>query len=134
MTRYEQYHRAGRQFELKDYYGAARTLETLLMDVASDDSDDSAGDGAGHGLTHARLLLARAYYHSAQLGRAETAARAVLAESPTDAYAALLLARTLERAARPDEAREAMRLATALGAPGTSSQESQQPHDSPAGR
>lgn len=116
MTRYEQYHRAGRQFELKDYYGAARTLETLLMDVAS---DDDRGDRVGHSLTDARLLLARAYYHSAQLGRAESAARAVLAESPTEAYAALLLSRTLERAARPDEAREALRLATALGAPGT---------------
>jgi Flp pilus assembly protein TadD len=114
MTLYERYHRAGRQFDLKDYLGAAKTLEALLMDLAAD------ADGPGHGMTNARLLLARAYYHSAQLGRAETAARAVLTESPTDAYAALLLARTLERASRHDEAREAMRVAAALGAPGTS--------------
>jgi Flp pilus assembly protein TadD len=114
VTLYEQYHRADRQFALRDYLGAARTLERLLMDLASDDA------GAGHPVTHVRLLLARAYYHSAQLGRAEAAARAVLAEAPTDEYAALLLARTLERASRTDEAREAMRLATALGAPGTS--------------
>lgn len=113
MDMYERYHRAGRQFDLKDYLGAARTLEGLLMDLATD-------GGAGHPVTSVRLLLARAYYHSAQLGRAETAARAVLSESPTDAYAALLLARTLERASRHDEAREAMRVATALGAPGTS--------------
>jgi Flp pilus assembly protein TadD len=69
---------------------------------------------------HVRLLLARAYYHSAQLGRAETAARAVLADDPTDDYAALLLARTLERSSRKDEAAGALRVATALGAPGTS--------------
>lgn len=111
---YERYHRATRQFDLRDYLGAARTLESLLMDAAGDT------DGPGHGLTEARLLLARAYYHSAQLGRAETAARAVLAESPTEAYAALLLARTLERGSRHDEAQEAMRVAVALGAPGTS--------------
>lgn len=115
MDLYDRYHRASRQFDLKDYLGAARTLEALLMDLAADDAD-----GVGHGLTHVRLLLARAYYHSAQLGRAETAARAVLAESPTDDYAALLLARTLERGSRHDEAREAMRVARALGAPGTS--------------
>jgi Flp pilus assembly protein TadD len=110
----ERYHRASRQFDLKDYLAAARTLEALLMDLAADP------EGAGHGLTHVRLLLARAYYHSAQLGRAETAVRAVLSESPTDPYAALLLARTLERGSRVDEAREAMRVASALGAPGTS--------------
>ncbi|MDO9456193.1 hypothetical protein [Nocardioides sp.] len=114
MTPYELYHRADRQFDLRDYLGAAKTLETLLTDLAADD------EGPGHGTAHARLLLARAYYHSAQLGRAETAARAVLAESPTDAYAALLLARTLERGSRHDGARDALRLATALGAPGTS--------------
>ena len=114
MDLYDRYHRATRQFDLRDYLGAAKTLEALLMDLAADP------DGAGHGLTEARLLLARAYYHSAQLGRAEKAARAVLSDDPTEAYAALLLARTLERAARPDEAREALRLATALGAPGTS--------------
>ncbi|WP_148613687.1 hypothetical protein [Nocardioides rubriscoriae] len=114
MDPYERYHRAGRQFDLKDYSGAARTLESLLMDLTAET------DGPGHGLTHVRLLLARSYYHSAQLARAEAAARAVLAEAPTDAYAALLLARTLERASRVDEAREAMRVAAALGAPGTS--------------
>jgi Flp pilus assembly protein TadD len=115
MDMYERYHRASRQFDLKDYLGAARTLEALLMDLAADT------DSAVHSVTNVRLLLARAYYHSAQLGRAETAARAVLSESPTDAYAALLLARTLERGSRHDEAREAMRVAAALGAPGTES-------------
>ncbi len=116
MDTYERYHRASRQFDLGDYLSAARGLEALLMDVAVEDADN---EGPGHGLTHVRLLLARAYDHSAQLGRAEKTARAVLSESPTDAYAALLLARTLERASRKEEAREAMRLAAALGAPGT---------------
>ncbi|MCW2816228.1 MAG: hypothetical protein JWN84_3683 [Nocardioides sp.] len=113
MDTYERYHGASRQFDLGDFLGAARGLEALLMDLAAET------EGPGHGLTHVRLLLARAYYHSAQLGRAEATARAVLSESPTDAYAALLLARTLERTSRADAAGEAMRLATALGAPGT---------------
>ena len=67
----------------------------------------------------ARLLLARAYYHSAQLRRAEETTRSILRDDPVDAYAALLLARTLERSGRRDEAARALALATALGAPGT---------------
>ena len=43
--------------------------------------------------------------------------RALLADDPTDAYASLLLARTLERGSRHDEARAAFRVAEALGAP-----------------
>jgi cytochrome c-type biogenesis protein CcmH/NrfG len=114
MELYDRFTFARDLFEQRDYRTAARLLEALLADA------ESGGDTLPHRLTDARLLLARAYYHSAQLGRAEATARAVLAEDPTDAYAALLLARTLERGSRTAEAAAAMNLAAALGAPGTS--------------
>jgi predicted Zn-dependent protease len=108
---YDRYRWAEDRFAHRDYLGAARTLEALLAE-ASERPDD-----VGHGLAEVRLLLARAYYHSAQLGRAETTLRALLADHPTDEYAALLLARTLERGSRHEEARAASRFAEALGAP-----------------
>jgi tetratricopeptide (TPR) repeat protein len=111
VTTYEHYRRAGMQFELRDYRGAARTLERLLTDADATE--------VGHGLVAARQLLARAYFHSAQLGRAETTARGLLADDPTDGYAAVLLARSLQRQSRLEEAAGALRLATALGAAGT---------------
>lgn len=114
MGFYERFRWAEGQFEDRDYRGAARTLEALLADI------EREPDQVGHPVTDVRLLLARAYYHSAQLRHAEEAARALLADNPTEGYAALLLARTLQRANRPDEARQAMNLAAALGAPGTS--------------
>lgn len=114
MGFYERFRWAEGQFEDRDYRGAARTLEELLADI------EREPDQVGHPVTDVRLLLARAYYHSAQLRHAEEAARALLADNPTEGYAALLLARTLQRANRPDEARQAMNLAAALGAPGTS--------------
>ncbi|MCL8026134.1 hypothetical protein [Nocardioides bruguierae] len=101
-------------FGMNDYRGAIKELESLLAELAVDE------DAGRAGVTDARLLLARAYFHSASLGRAESTARAVLAEDPTDAYAALLLARTLERQARPEEAQMLLRRAAVLGAPGTS--------------
>jgi len=69
-------------------------------------------------LGEARELLARSYYHSAQLGRAVEAAREALEHDPTNAYAALLLARALERSSRLGEADGARRMAppAALGA------------------
>ena len=51
--------------------------------------------------------------------RAEAAAREVIAEAPDDAYAHLLLGRTLQRAGRADEARGPLRLAELLGGYGT---------------
>lgn len=113
VTTYEHYRRAELQLELRDYRGAAVTLERLLADA---DPREVA-----HGLVAARHLLARAYFLSAQLGGAETTARALLADDPTDGYAALLLSRTLQRLSRPEEAAGMLRLAEALGAPGTES-------------
>jgi hypothetical protein len=53
--------------------------------------------------------------HSAQLGRAERELRTIVAENPADAYAHLLLGRTLQRQSRHDEAGTHLRLAAAMG-------------------
>jgi Flp pilus assembly protein TadD len=68
-----------------------------------------------HGTAELRLLLARAYYHSAQLGRAEAVLVELVKDEPTDGYAHLLLGRTLQRAGRPDEAKRPLALAKVLG-------------------
>ena len=61
-------------------------------------------------------LLARAYFGSAQLGRAEEALTRLVALSPTNGWARRALARTLERQSRHLEARPHHRMADALGA------------------
>ena len=78
-------------------------------ELASEIGDAAAGADA----LAVRLLLASAYYHSAQLHRAEAAARAVLASDPANAY--LLLGRTLERQSRHAEAGGPFRMAAAMG-------------------
>lgn len=102
MTADQNYARARRYFDAGDYITAAE----LLAEVVAAEPDDVA----------VRLLLARAYYHSAQLRRAEAAAREVLERDPSEAYAHLLLGRTLQRQSRPDEAVGPLRLAAAMGA------------------
>ncbi|EST37676.1 hypothetical protein N566_11670 [Streptomycetaceae bacterium MP113-05] len=99
-TPMREYERAVRCFEARDYSGAARLLRPLV---------DAEPNQLG-----TRLLLARAYYHSAQLGRAETELRAVLEQDPAEAYAHLVLGRTLERRNRPVEAIRHLRLAEAM--------------------
>ncbi|MFI0789097.1 tetratricopeptide repeat protein [Streptomyces lydicus] len=94
--------RAGLFFDAKDFTAAARILRGLV------DEDPQ--------LVAPRLLLARAYYHSAQLARAEAELRAVLDRDPVEAYARLMLGRTLERQGRPGEAAGQLRIAAALGA------------------
>jgi Flp pilus assembly protein TadD len=94
-------------FDRGDYLTASRALAELV--------EEAEGTDVGHATTDLRLLLARAYYHSAQLGRAERALRTVLEEDPTDAYAHLVLGRTLQRAGRHDEARRWLALAEVLG-------------------
>jgi Flp pilus assembly protein TadD len=61
-------------------------------------------------------LLARAYFGSAQLGRAEEALTRLVAIAPANGWARRALARTLERQSRPDEAVAHHRMADALGA------------------
>lgn len=114
---YERYERARHYFEDAQYLDAAHELEELFTDVAAARAELVADgvDPVGHGLAEPRLLLARAYFHSAQLGRAEEAARQVLDEDPQDAYAHLLLGRTLVRAGRKDEAKGPLRMAELLG-------------------
>lgn len=119
LAGFERYERAKRLFGDSQYQESAAELEELFTDLAAARThvpdDDASLDPIGHGTAEARLLLARAYFHSAQLSRAEAAARTVLAEAPDDSYAHLLLGRTLQRAGRPDEARGPLRLAELLG-------------------
>lgn len=61
-----------------------------------------------------RLLLARAWYHSAQLRRAEAEFRAVTELDPVEDYARFGLGRTLERQSRHAEALPHFRLAAAM--------------------
>ncbi|MFH0246245.1 DsbA family protein [Streptomyces sp. HK10] len=61
-----------------------------------------------------RMLAARAYYHSAQLSRAQSGLERLVAESPDDAYARLLLGRTLERRGEGEEAAQHLRIAAAM--------------------
>jgi len=61
-----------------------------------------------------QLLAGRAYFHSAQLVRAEQAFRRVLDIDPSDHYARFVLGRTLQRLGRLDEALTQVRMATAM--------------------
>ena len=61
-------------------------------------------------------LLARAYFASAQLNRAEESLSRLVALAPTNAWARRALARTLERQSRAEEAGPHHRVADALGA------------------
>jgi Flp pilus assembly protein TadD len=61
-------------------------------------------------------LLARAYFGSAQLGRAEGALTRLVELAPSNGWARRALARTLERQSRPAEAVPHHRMADALGA------------------
>jgi Flp pilus assembly protein TadD len=61
-------------------------------------------------------LLARAYFGSAQLSRAEQALGRLVELAPANGWARRALARTLERQSRPDDAAVHHRVADALGA------------------
>jgi Flp pilus assembly protein TadD len=61
-------------------------------------------------------LLARAYFGSAQLSRAEEALARLVELAPANGWARRALARTLERQSRPDDAAVHHRVADALGA------------------
>ncbi|MGG5260777.1 tetratricopeptide repeat protein [Phycicoccus avicenniae] len=103
----ERYQRARGLFEHGEYQAAAHELSALV--------DDSTLEPPLHGTTELRLLLARAYFHSAQLNRAERVTRAILADDPDEAYANLLLGRTLQRQGRAAEARPHLAMAELLG-------------------
>ncbi|WP_404953612.1 tetratricopeptide repeat protein [Streptomyces sp. 147326] len=99
-TAAERWARAQLFFDAREYATAARILDGLAGEV----SEQLAP----------RLLLARAYYHSAQLSRAEHELRAILERWPVEDYAQLMLGRTLERLGRPAEARPYLRVAAAM--------------------
>ncbi|MDQ1050461.1 tetratricopeptide repeat protein [Streptomyces sp. V4I2] len=96
----ERWERAGLFFDAKDYAAAARVLGGLVEEVPEQ--------------TGPRLLLARAYYHSAQLRRAESELRVIVERDPVEHYARLMLGRTLQRQGRHEEAEPHLRLASAL--------------------
>jgi Flp pilus assembly protein TadD len=60
-------------------------------------------------------LLARSYFGSAQLHRAEEALRRLVELAPANGWARRALARTLERLSRAEEAAPHHRMADALG-------------------
>ncbi|MES5817630.1 tetratricopeptide repeat protein [Streptomyces sp. RG80] len=96
----ERWERALMFFDAKDYTAAARVLDGLVEEVPEQ--------------TGPRLLLARSYYHSAQLRRAESELRIIVERDPVEQYARLMLGRTLERQGRHQEAEPHIRLASAL--------------------
>ena len=94
------YRAAAVLYDAGDALGAARELEPLL-------SRDSAPKSVLE-------LAGRAYFRSAQLGRAEAAFARLVERDPTDAYARFALGRTLERQSRRDEAALCYRIAAAM--------------------
>jgi Flp pilus assembly protein TadD len=97
-----EYRRATMFFEAGDPTEAARLLEPIV---------EAEPDNAA-----VRQLLARAYFQSAQLGRAEEQLRALVDRDPSDHYAHHVLGRTLERVGRPAEALRHLRIAAAMRA------------------
>ena len=97
--------RAQALFEDRAYREAIVLLKELIAEA----------EDVGHALTDARLLLARSYYHSALLGPAIETAREVLAADPNEAYAHLLIGRSLQRQSKRDEAAPHLKLAELLG-------------------
>jgi predicted Zn-dependent protease len=97
MTEYE---RAQVYFEMRDYLTAARLLEPLVAEQPRNVS--------------VRLLLARAYFHSARLRRAEEEFRAVTELDPVEDYAWFGLGRSLERQRADGQALACFRMAAAM--------------------
>jgi predicted Zn-dependent protease len=95
-----EYRRAAVLFDAGDPIRAARILEPIVA---------AEPENAG-----ARLLLARSYFRSAQLNRAEAQLRSLVERDPTDHYALFVLGRTLERLGRPAEAVPHLRVASVM--------------------
>ncbi|MEU0359867.1 tetratricopeptide repeat protein [Streptomyces cyaneofuscatus] len=99
-TAADRWDRAQMFFEAKEYLTAARILGGLVEEAPEQVAP--------------RLLLARSFYHSARLSRAEEELRAVLELDPVESYARLMLGRTLERQGRQAEAATHLRMAAAF--------------------
>lgn len=100
MAEMTEYERAQVYFEMNDFAQAARLLEPFAAERPRSVS--------------VRLLLARAYYHSAQLRKAEAEFRAVTELDPVEDYAWFGLGRALERQSRHAEAAPCFRMAAAM--------------------
>jgi tetratricopeptide (TPR) repeat protein len=100
MAEMTEYERAQVYFEMNDYAQAARLLEPFAVEQPRSVS--------------VRLLLARAYYHSAQLRKAAAEFRAVTELDPVEDYAWFGLGRALERQSRHAEAAPCYRIAAAM--------------------
>ncbi|WP_306367324.1 tetratricopeptide repeat protein [Nocardiopsis sp. CC223A] len=87
---YDIFNRARMFMELGDPIYAAKTLEPAVEDEPESRS--------------LLELLGRAYFHSAQLTKAERTFRRIIELDPVDHWAHIALARTLERQSRHDEA------------------------------
>ncbi|PZG16266.1 hypothetical protein C1I95_17970 [Micromonospora craterilacus] len=95
-----EYRRANLFFEAGDPTSAARLLEPIV---------EAEPDNAA-----VRQLLARAYFQSAQLTRAEEQLRELVDRNPSDHYAHHVLGRTLERLNRHTDALRHLRIAAAM--------------------
>ena len=96
----EEYRRATMFFDAGDPIRAARLLEPIV------EAEPNHSD--------VRLLLARSYFHSAQLGKAEAQLNVLLERDPSDHYARYMMGRTLERQNRAAEALPHLRMAAAM--------------------
>ena len=99
---HSEYLRADLLFAMGQPTEAARILEPV---VAAEPANQAALE-----------LLARSYFGSAQLGRAEEALARLVRLAPANGWARRALARTLERQRRASEAVPHHRMADALGA------------------
>ncbi len=96
----DEYRRAVIFFDAGDPITAAQVLEPIV--AAEPERFD------------VRLLLARSYFHSAQLRKAEEQLRILIEKDPSDHYARFVLGRTLERQNRAAEALPHLRMASAM--------------------
>jgi predicted Zn-dependent protease len=99
---HSEYLRADLLFAMGQPVQAARILEPL---VAAEPANEAALE-----------LLARAYFGSAQLAKAEESLTRLVELAPANGWARRALARTLERQSRGAEAVAHHRVADALGA------------------
>lgn len=100
MTTLLTYNMGVQAFEDRDYKTAIERLTPVLEENPENLS--------------VREYVARAHYHRAALGPAEAQCRIILEADPTNEYVNLLLARSLERQNRKEEALAVRRVLAAL--------------------
>lgn len=121
MSALHRYRTAQRLFRERRFTAAARELEHLLAErpLLPTDRPPLPTPATAHAehadLADAPLLLARAYYRSNQLARAEAVCRALAQADESDVYAVLLLSRTLQRRGRHADAGTWLRRLDAIG-------------------